>query len=264
MVKHCAIIVIRRQIHMQDRINQSAIKYYKSCCFKYFLKYELGLVVPQKILPLVFGKSFHTAIELYEKGIPLEETFRKEFTADQIQEEERASFEDDIKDGIALLNKYAEKKEYIEKVYNLKAKSSETFFNEYFTNPATGKRSSIPFSGVIDRITITDDLVDFKTSSSKYQKEDVDIAIQATMYSFYQYQKTKKNPIKFTYVVFIKGRKDPQIQIIQTTRSTKDYPVLFEDIENLIKEVQNKRFDPKPSYQCLYCEFKSICPYAKK
>jgi len=126
---------------------------------------------------------------------------------------------------------------------------------------------SVPVVGFIDMI---DGGVptDIKTASRKWTQEQADTDLQATFYlAALEQAGMIKLPAKFRFVVFTKT-KNPDVQILETTRTHKDIFTLYGLVNEVWGAIQREVFMPSdPSnWWCSqkYCGFWDKCEYGSK
>lgn len=115
--------------------------------------------------------------------------------------------------------------------------------------------------GTIDRIDQLPDgtieIVDYKTGQEKSQK-DVDDNVQMTIYTMGATEALKIKPDVLSLYFLNTGNK------ISTKRTQKQVDAQKEIIKDVIKNIKEENFEPRPGRDCTYCDFKEICPFAEK
>lgn len=241
------------------RISATAIRDYLKCQKLFYYRHVLKLRLPTKPVQLVFGGAFHSGLESFYVGEDPVKVFKSQFKfhmIDWIKDGEQMSpdeamdkFHELNEDGIAMMNEWKEKAEAIHKQYKIPMKGqSEVYFENWWVHPESGVRLSIMVNGKVDRIASNGDILEFKTSSKRFDQDRVDGTEQGDVYCFARYNDLKLKKPKFFfdhsdrmfYIVFLKGRKGDRIQVLETSRKVRDYARIYETVDLIIDAVKKK------------------------
>jgi len=229
-----------------DKISHSMYRDYLSCPKLFYYRHFLKIRPDDKPLPLHFGSALHAGLEAHHKGNGnIIDVFKREFTKDPLNEKDQLKYEDELANGIRLLNKYLEQEAFIRDNLDIQVITSEQYFA--LTDI---KNLLVPkVSGVVDFVTKSGALGDYKTSSKRYKQEDIDSSAQPTFYYLWYLNKFGKLPKEFIYVVFLKKIKKEPIQILSTQRTQEDINNLLTSINEVAIKVENAEFERPPEDQ---------------
>lgn len=128
--------------------------------------------------------------------------------------------------------------------------------------------NEIEMTSILDLATVRDEILDIKTGKRKNQ-DDVDNDRQLTFQGLMFKAKTKREPAAVGFGVLV-DNKEPDLQLLQSTRNIEDYQALINTINEAIKGIQAGIFPPAndgywgcdPRYcgyalTCKYCNFKN-------
>lgn len=237
-----------------QKISHSGIKDYLKCPKLFYYRHILKIRLPEKPLPLLFGSALHKALELYEKKDkdPIE-VFTKAFKLEMLDETDAEQYEKERENGIRLLEHFLDERSN-GKLRKYTITKTEQYFNRPLVYPDTRKKAKIAnFTGVVDFITSTGSLGDYKTSSKKYSQEQVDQSLQPDMYYLWYYLTYGKLPRRFIYIVFLKKRKRDPIQVLVTKRTLSDLVKLVTLIDNIATQIQKGMFQ-RTHNEHTYCD----------
>lgn len=230
-------------------LSASSIRDFKNCPALFYYRHVLKLRLPQKQMNLIFGGAVHNGLEHYhDEGEDLEKAtkaFHKAFFAQKtaLLPEEAGEFFNHLAEGKKLITAYHDQQEYMKSVYGITPGGiSEMKFSVILKDPITEEELGLPINGRIDRITGTNQVVEFKTAKKKYKQDETDLLDQATIYEWVTELETGKPVPGIFYVVLLKERKKDPIQIIKTSRSVEDRTRLFREAKNILKHVEAGRF----------------------
>lgn len=241
--------------HTPYSLSFSKISTFKTCPLKY--KYQYILNIPTKPNhALSFGITIHDTLRdfhsnmLANKDVSLSDLYK-------IYEDNWQPFgyldaghrKTRFESGRELLKKYYEKNA----VTSVKPLAIEKGFNI--------KIGGIKFFGRIDRVDALEDggveIIDYKTGGVKTQKQ-VDADDQVAFYAIAAKEALGMDPKKLTYYYVEDDKK------ISTTRTDKDLETKRNEVIETIELMKKGNFKATPGFQCSWCDFKEICPFAYK
>jgi len=202
---------------------------------------------------LLWGTGIHFGIEGYYKtGINPWETFES-FWIDAAEAEENIEYKDGetkenlLEAGKITLVKWL-KHEETPKEHCL-VESSQRI--EIF---------GVPFYATIDFVGEKGNLlIDWKTSSFRYNPLKPHYDLQLTAYSYVIANVLEKTPEKAGFGVFIK-KKDPEVQYVWGRQRTKED---FENFEKIVikvwRDIERGEFYRNPGMHCSWCDFLPLC-----
>ena len=239
--------------------NYSSLNTYKDCPFKYKVKYFYK-VQEEDNLSLKAGKIYHNALkEFFDKR--QENRTWKEFI--KIIEK---NFEEEKFDFLFI------KKELLS--------AALKDFKRYFKNfmPPGGTKiimeegfnfslSGNAVRGRIDQINQLPDgnteIIDFKSSSARYSKKDLEEEIQLSFYTLAldsdkSLKKLKQGRVIMKYLVLGDDKKTEYI--LPEDHYDKEEVESF--LNKLTGEIKKEIFNPSPDkyMSCKYCDYKILCP----
>jgi superfamily I DNA/RNA helicase len=252
----------------------SSIESYDSCPFKYKFEYLLKIKSAEQKYSLISGSIYHEAIrrffeesDNYEIGDLLQmldeeiekdkEKFRFEFLIEEIRENSendlRNFYENFILEILpALKNNEFQKTIFCEKKFEF------DFMNKYKIN------------GKIDFIKIKDnqraEILDFKSSQSKYSEKDLKEKIQLKLYKMgSKYSKSlnigqlKLSDKEISLKYYFLGRDKDPYTIMPDDYYDED--ILNDKLSEVISRIEDEVFiiNPKNYMSCLNCNYKIFC-----
>jgi|GEM_PF-988497 len=239
--------------------NYSSLNTYKDCPFKYKVKYFYK-VREEDNLSLKTGKIYHNAIkEFFDKR--QENRTWKEFVKiiEKNFEEEKFDFLFIEKELLAAALK--DLKRYYENFMppaGSKVIMEEGFKFTFADNAAKGR---------IDQINQLPDgnteLIDFKSSSTRYSKKDLEEEIQLRFYrlafdSDKDLKNLKQGRVIMKYLILGDDKKTEYI----LPEDHYDKEEIESILNKLTGKIKKEMFDPSPgNYMlCRYCDYKLLCP----
>ena len=238
-----------------DHISYSQIDNYLICPLRYKYSYVLNIPTPPS-RSLNFGDTFHKTLNEFHSKImsgnkpsleDLYEIFEKNWNP--LGYENEKDRKNTFEEGKVILKRYYEKNQ------NLDVK--HLGLEKKFVLNIDGTK----LKGTIDRIDKLPDgsveIIDYKTGKEKSQKE-VDDNVQMTIYTMGATDALKIKPDVLSLYFLNTGNK------ISTKRTQKQVEAQREIIKDVIKNINEENFEPNPGRDCMYCDFKDICPFAKK
>lgn len=238
-----------------DHISYSQIDNYLICPLRYKYSYVLNIPTPPS-RSLNFGDTFHKTLNEFHSKImhgdkpsleDLYEIFEKNWNP--LGYENEKDRKNTFEEGKTMLKNYYEKN----KELNVKHLGLE----KKFVLSIDGTK----LKGTIDRIDKLPDgtveIIDYKTGKEKSQKE-VDDNVQMTIYTMGSTDALKIKPDILSLYFLNTGNK------ISTKRTDKQVEAQKEIVKDVIKNINEENFEPTPGRDCTYCDFKGMCPFAKK
>jgi len=248
------------------RFSFSQIQAYTNCPLQY--KFNFILRIP--VLPksqFIFGRLMHNVLKEFllpnATGIQpnlFGDNKIKKLSFNNLSEIYKKNWRDDGYESKEDCEKWKKKgMEIIKFFYNDLEKNgwpSIVFLEKNFSL----KIKEYYFRGAIDRIDKLSDntmeIIDYKTGSAK-DKIDYKAKRQLILYKIAVEQVfgLKVSKLSFQYL--------ENASKVSFIAKEKDEDKLKEEIINTILEIKDSNFNPKPSMLCKYCDFKSICEFAK-
>jgi RecB family exonuclease len=243
------------------RVSFSSLETYKNCPLKY--KYqEIDKIKTSKSKEAVFGTILHSTMKfIHTPGIlsPTLEQAMEFFSSTwnpavfDSPEEERAAFVQ----GVKIIQDYYQRNNPAN--YNIV--SLESRFQIEIGTPD----NKHIVSGIIDRIDRTKDgfeIIDYKTTKKMPTQENVETSAQLTVYlqaflSFYPEEKNNLDKLKVSLYYLKHGVK---LSAKRNERQLQENEQAFLEIIKLIEE---KKFEPNISPLCDWCGYQNICPMWK-
>ena len=97
------------------------------------------------------------------------------------------------------------------------------------------------------------ELIDYKTGRPRSQK-DADKSLQLSVYALAASRELQIKPMRLTFYNLTNN------QPVSTVRLPKDLDKAVEIIHDVGSKIRSLQFDPRPGFNCKYCEFVPICP----
>jgi hypothetical protein len=233
----------------------------------------LGLKLPQPQRHLNFGTAIHAAIEnIYEQldekdGWSLAEfavvkkVFLNYWKLDCISDDdfpteaERLKCYEEMKaDGLNMLEDYWNNKELLLNESDIDIVKSEVVVKTELVNPLTKEILQVPLSCRIDALTRNGKIVEFKTSSSKYDETETALKPQGLAYSFAYLMMNQKLPVGLDYIILLKGRAKNRVQHIKLNHNHSDMLAFFERVKSILQRISNKEFDRPMINHPYFCD----------
>lgn len=239
----------------------SALDTFLTCPLKY--KYsQIDRLKTPKSKEMVFGTLLHNTLKLiHTPGIlsPTPEQaldfFSKNWNAEVFADEfeERAAFAQ----GVAMIQDYYKK--------NDPAKINIIDLESRFQIEVGAESDKHIVSGIIDRIDKIEDgyeIIDYKTTRKLPSQEKVDNDLQLSIYLaafLKRYPKETENldKIKVSLYYLKHGVKLSSERTLEQVKQSEDLMV------DLIKQIQESKFEPTLSGLCDWCGYQNICPMWK-
>ena len=156
---------------------------------------------------------------------------------------------------------YRSKKE--EKAYKTRGKNELAAFYRknkddlkppmYLEKKFTLELGGRPFKGFIDRIDEMEngkaEIIDYKTGKTERKS-----TIQLDLYAIAAIEKLGLEVGKLSFYYLTSNKKVSHVRTYENLDDTKCR------IEEIIRSIEDGRFEPSPSYRCKFCDFKILCP----
>lgn len=244
------------------RISYSSLDTYRNCPLKYKFR-EIDRIPEPKSKEAVFGTLVHAVLKFAHTPALLPPTleqaldyFSKGWNSEVYDNEmeERAAFAQ----GVTIIQNYYEK--------NLIADYTiidlESRFAIEIGDEETGKHI---VSGIIDRIDKTKDgyeIIDYKTTRKMPSQDKVDNDIQLSIYlraflNRYPKEIGRLDKITVSLYYLKHGVK------LSSTRTREQLETLEKTFLDVIKCIEEGKFDPILSPLCDWCGYQKICPLWK-
>ncbi len=239
------------------RISYSALNTYQTCPLKYKFQ-NIDKIKEPKSKEAVFGTVIHAVMHfIHTPGIlspTLEQAldyFSKNWNSDVFESEieERAAFSQ----GVDIIRKYYQQNEI--------ARANIVALEKRFQIDMEGHI----ISGIIDRIDKTEngyEVIDYKTAKKMPSQEDVDNNLQLSIYlqaflSFYPKEIKNLDKIKVSLYFLKHGVK------LESTRTKKQLENISRIFLDVIKQIEEEKFEPRISPLCAWCGYQDRCPMWK-
>ncbi len=206
---------------------------------------------------LLFGTGLHLGIEsYYKKGVLPWDVFEvfwdeavRVINSSGVDYDGEEDFEETKRVGKMLLKRWIEKEETPDPEFVFAVEKEFRIEIE-----------GIPFYGTIDYIGEGGEvLIDWKTSSYRYNNLRADYDLQLTAYSYVLGEMMGRIPEKVGFGVFVK-KKDPEVQYIWGRQRRRDD---FENFKKIVKKVYfdilRGEFFRHPGLHCQWCDFLPLC-----
>lgn len=228
-----------------DRLSPSGFMCYQNCPLDFYYSYIAKIQLPQPMIHLVFGSAVHKAIEeMYNGEEDYAKVFSENFTPEMLDEESRAQYSKHYLMGLEMLKNYMkDHKTVLDPVYQLANGTSELRFREYLRHPYTGEMSSVPLSGIVDRLTHgdTNKVIEYKTAAKKWDTSDPKFRVQSLLYNLWFYTRNRKLADETLYLIllkkFKKHSKDETLQIIPYKATLDDLAAMWEEFETVVEKI---------------------------
>ncbi len=114
----------------------------------------------------------------------------------------------------------------------------------------------LPFVGIVDLVTDLDGkrtVIDFKTSSTRYQPHEVTLSDQLTAY-----QLARPDADQLALCVLVKT-KEPRIEWHCGNRDSTQLDLYLEKTGHVANDIQADRFFKRPGQWCSWCDYLPVC-----
>jgi len=236
----------------------SALEAYRSCPFKYKIRYYLGIGAEESP-SLAIGKQYHEVLQRFFKG-------SGDFSRERLEGIIREVFESyDFKFP-------AFKNEVIGKALS----DFERYRQEHLPEQPQNTKTETEFEfciggygikGRIDQINENTDgsmeLVDFKSGSSRYSERELEEEIQLRLYRLAvdkdrQFEKMAAKRIRMKYMS-LGNEKKAEYFLADGSFDAGD---IEKKITGIVSNIKSGQFEacPRDYMTCSYCDYKLLCP----
>ena len=249
------------------RYSHSRITTFENCPLKYKYQYiERRVATLGTTIEAFMGNRVHESLEKLYRDLDMTRVMSVEELIDYYG----GNWEKEWEDNIRII-----KKEYTPDEYRAKGrKCLEDYYRHYypFDNGRTigiEKRVGVDLGegrrlgGIIDRLVVLDggvyEIHDYKTSSRLPTQEEADRDRQLALYQMAvqsMWNDVDKTELVWHYLVF-----DTELR---SARTQQELDELKAEINRIIDTIESTRkFEPRKSALCKWCEFRNICPLWK-
>lgn len=228
-----------------DRLSPSGYMCYVNCPLDFYYGYIAKIQLPQPVIHLVFGSAVHKAIEEMYNGDPdYTAVFSAHFTPEMLDPESRAKYSEYYLMGLEMLKNYFAQHTALNALYGLNEGKSELRFRNYLRHPYTGQMSSVPLSGIIDRLALgiqQSRVVEYKTAAKEWDTRDPKFRVQSLLYNLWYYTQHGEIADETLYLIllkkFKKHSKDKTLQIIPYKATLDDLASMWEEFELVVEKI---------------------------
>lgn len=259
------ILELRKTPHL----SASSINEYMECGLSYKFRCIDRIEFEHTSDSLLMGQVLHKTIEDFYQGKKNHQHLTLEMLQQKLEEHWQNALEDEpnifYKEGKDAQSCLTEGKELIATFYRelppeeFKVVGTEMAFSLEIEG------LEIPIIGVMDLVLLDEEsgqiiIVDHKTSSRAYSKDDVEKSLQLTLY----YMAAKHfgyegDEILLRFDCLIKNKK-PRLEQYYTIRTDEDENRLVKKIQHIHQAIEQEIFIPNDtSWKCGYCSFKNHC-----
>ncbi|HPC31178.1 MAG TPA: PD-(D/E)XK nuclease family protein [Candidatus Paceibacterota bacterium] len=247
------------------RTSYSALESFQTCPLKYKFS-QIDKIKEPKTKEQVFGNYLHQVLKwFYEKGphFPTLEELIDYYYKHWPKESEGYKWtnemeeKDYFEEGLRILRNYY-KTNFPVKTIIL---DLETKFEAVIDEKPEKPGGLHILTGIVDRVDKLEDgaleIIDYKSSKRMSSKEELDRNLQLSIYAIglkHRWPKIDYEKMKFS-LYFLKFNEK-----MESKRTEEDIKKAEEKVIDLIHQIQNSPFEPKPSAFCHWCGYKSICP----
>jgi len=272
--KDCKKIKVNiNELPIKDKLSYSRLDCFKSCEYKYKLKYINKNYTNDSSLALRIGTILHLGLEYkYLKKYKNEEILDLIYKG-CIEEGEEVIGLDKLKDEYPFEWEEEDKfgRTYDEKIELYKYRLLEDIEKDWecigcevpFDILFENKAIIHGFIDRVDRHKITADIrvVDYKSSKKPYDKKELATPLQMYVYALACKEMYGKFPSKFIYDMILIGEKQ---EAMTKGWEKRGYTALSKLINNLIVHNENNNINmiPKPSPLCHWCSYSETNPNA--
>jgi len=248
-------------MNQMDHFSVSQLQTYLNCPASYYYGYVEKLDWEFQPADMILGKICHQAIADYHRSSMTKQETVKQFAQSWDKLLEKT---DNLRfrslDSVELTNRGEQLiKLYCEQFKSLNPEEVEMFFEIPLLDLATGQFGNQIVQGRIDLISDST-VYEIKTSSRSANQDQADSSLQLTFYAW-AYQYLFSQPAKQLKLIVLVKTKQPKIQVLTTTRTTKDFTRLYHLMTGAIEAINKNIFYPnlQSKFGCQNCQFKNAC-----
>lgn len=228
------------------------ISSYLECPRLFYLQYIAKIQLPQKQQHLLFGSAIHKALETLTKGgADPYEMFVKTLDINKFMDDEKQEHPKLLELGREMITNYIDYFPKLDKLYNLKGGFAEKYFRRKLINPITGQESTLPFSGVLDLLTVDGRILDYKTAANFWDPDSAASKVQTLLYNLWYYSEYNEVAEETLYFVLLKKYKqnkhDQVIQVVSTHVTLEDMAAAFDEVELIVEKIRQGIYDTPSS-----------------
>ena len=229
---------------------------YKECPKAFYYKHIAKIQLPEKKIHLLFGEAFHKAFDdLLDDKTLLEskKEFSSIFAIDKLANEEKPNHQKLFEIGLMMLDKINNEIPILNLKYGIKNNClNEQWLECILEDPFTKEKLTLPIKGKADKIVNDEDIWEVKTSSGKWNENDIKYKWQTMFYGWTYFILKGRHPKNIRYLIVTK-QKTPQIQILEANYTLDDYSKLFTECKNIINKIELGIYDKTEEWHPKYC-----------
>ena len=170
--------------------------------------------------------------------------------------EQANKYNEMLVDGIEMLKQFWDQKEILWTAGVRPVRMELPLKLDVF-HPQTKETLCVPVSCRLDGETEDSDVVEFKTSSAKYDIFETLGSNQARLYAWVQFCRTGKIP-NVHYVVLLKKRKNDKIQHLHLEYDEADLLAFDAKVRAMLEKIRNREFDRPVRGHDYFCDCTKI------
>lgn len=225
-----------------DRISPSMFMSYTACPLAFYYAYIAKIQLPQVMIHFVFGSAIHKVLEEAHAGkTNYDEIFTANFQPEMLDEASRAEYSKYYLMGLEMIKNYMFEYPMLDNMYQMSKGRTELRFRQHVTNPLTGEVSSVPLSGIVDLLTDSHHIIDYKTAGKKWDEKDAKSRVQSLLYNLWFYTEYGHIADETLYLVllkkFKKSSKDQTLQVVRYQATAEDLAAIFDELELVVEKI---------------------------
>jgi putative RecB family exonuclease len=243
-------------MYKPSHVSYSQISTYLTCPQQYNFKYVLGLKPASTPIAWVFGGAFHQGLNAYYQGKdykqPMMIELYKEVKSGRMDKQTYTKY---VRMGEAMM----EELKVNGRAYRVK--ETERKITVQLQHPISNKRLQVPFTAVIDLVSLDGDVVDHKTTSGDISRFRDGYEMQLRLYSLVYRVVNKEAPNRLTIQAITKRLGKSTVYYEDIEPDDVQESVVFEEASRVIERILMNDFVATPSkWSCRMCEYRQICP----